>query len=336
MGREPHAAATADGAGAAARHLVISRVGRGSVHEGWLAPAAARDFDVLLSRYELEGAEPWPLAEGELRAVPGARTDGGCVFEEFRPGTNVAALSRVLREHAALVSRYRFVALFDDDVETDATGLSALFAAAESGGYRICQPALTHDSHYSYAGFLQQKAFALRHVNYVEIMCPVFRADVLVATRPLFELGLEVGIDLVWCNVADPSPGDHAVIDAVAVRHGRAIGLRKAENGFAGGRRYEDDIVATLQRFDLPWLPCLTYRGVRPDGTRVTGRLGLLLAALPVLGSVWRRRPFGPRLRYVLTHWKHLAFARPRNLDVRIDPSPELPHPRLETARSGR
>jgi len=44
------------------------------------------------------------------------------------------------------------------------------------------------------------RGFKLRHMTFIEMMAPVFRRDVLQQVRPLFELGFESGIDLIWCN----------------------------------------------------------------------------------------------------------------------------------------
>ena len=217
--------APAPGGPARGRDRVIVRAGAAGIVRRWLEPAHARDFDLWVSWFET--AEPL----GEAASTPRS-----AVREELRPGPNIAGLGRLLRERETDLARYRLVALFDDDIGVDAAGIARLFEAAAAGGFRICQPVVTHDSHSSYALVFRQASLRLRHVNFVETMCPVFRSDVLLEALPLFEAGLEVGIDLVWCHLGNPTPTDFAIIDEVAIRHGRASGLGRREGAPRGGR----------------------------------------------------------------------------------------------------
>ncbi|WP_299822216.1 hypothetical protein [uncultured Jannaschia sp.] len=233
---------------------------------------------------------------------------------EYRPGSKVAGYAGILADHADRIATYAHVALFDDDIETDAPAIAALFDIASRNGFRICQPSLTLDSNFSYAAFLQNRYFVLRHINFIEMMCPIFRSDVLLSLRRLFEMGFESGIDLAWCSLGSPAPTDHAVIDAIAVRHTRRVAGEAARNGFHGGRSYETDIQAVLTRFDLPWFPCRPFDGIRPSGAEVSGRMCLIFAAFAVVPAIWRCRDddWRTRLRGVAVHFKHLATARGR------------------------
>jgi hypothetical protein len=281
------------------RFLLVARVGRRSLHDAWLTPAATRDFDVLLSAYA-ESVEP-PTAPG--------------VLFEYRPGSKVAGYAGLLREHAEVVGAYDYVALFDDDILADAATLSRMFALAAQHELKICQPALTHRSYFTFAAVLRHRGLRLRYVNFVEMMCPVFAIETLRARQPLFELGYESGIDLVWCNLGTPGPRDFAILDAAAVEHTRPVGAEMAANGFTDGRRYRDDFMAVLGRFGLPWLSCVPFAAVRPDGAVVTSRWLFVLTALELVAAVPRRpRLWRKRARNVAVYWKHLLSRRPRNI----------------------
>ena len=281
------------------RTLLIARVGPDSLHRHWLAPEGARTFDLLLSAYD--------------ESVTAPRAAG--VYFEYRPGRKVAGYAALLREHRALWARYDHVALFDDDLLIDATGLERLFAIVAAHRPRVAQPALSHDSYFTYAALLRHPGFLLRHMTYVEMMCPVFRVDALAEILPLFDLGFESGIDIIWSNLLARAPEDLAVIDAVTVRHTRRVGSVKASNGFAG-RFYEDDIHALLARFDCPWLPCLPYDGIRTDGRAVTGRGAFLPDALALAAAVPLLGPMKRRARNIAVYWKHLLTARPHNVPL--------------------
>lgn len=281
------------------RALLISRIGPRSLHSHWLGdPRAPRGFDVLLSAYDPAVVAP----EGE-----------GVSFE-YRPGAKVEGYGALLREHRALLARYDYIALFDDDLLISADDLARLFAIVRAQGPKIAQPALTPESYYTYAALLRHPGFALRHMSYIEMMCPIFRADVLDRLTPLFELGYESGIDIIWSNLVWEHPRDLAVIDAVPVVHTQRVGGRKADNGFVGGRRYEDDIADILVRFGAEWLPCLPYGAVREDGTAVQGRGAMMRAALGLAGAVPLQQPMKMRARNLAVYWKHMLTAHARNI----------------------
>ncbi len=277
--------------------LLISRIGPRSLHPYWIDCGSERSFDLLLSAYD-DGVTPLDR--------------DGVIFER-RAGTKVAGYGALLRDHRALIADYEHVALFDDDLLIDSAGIDRLFAIAARYRIKVAQPALTADSHYTYAALLRHPGLLLRYVTYVEMMCPVFRRDALERVAPLFEMGFESGIDIVWSNLLWEAPRDLAVIDAVAVRHTQRVGRAKAANGFVGGRRYEDDIHAMLDRFDCPWLPCLPYGAVRADGREVMGRGATALAAAGLLHAVPRQKPFKRRARNLLVYWKHMLSAPARN-----------------------
>jgi hypothetical protein len=280
------------------RYLLVARVGRDSLHPRWLADEARRNFDVLLSCYD--GAVQVDARRG--------------VTLEQRPGGKAGGLARLLDEHAAAVACYRHVAVFDDDLDIATADISRMFRIADEHGFRICQPALSHDSYFSFAALLCNRGFLFRSTTFIEMMCPCFRHDMLPAASAIYALGYESGLDLLWCNLLGPAPGDYAVIDAVCARHTRPVGRRLQAHGFADGERYEDQIHAVMARFALPWLACVPYFGRRFDGSEVRGRLALLLASLRIAHAVPLRAGRRQRLRAVLTHWQHLLRRRPHNL----------------------
>ncbi len=284
--------------GRSPRYLLVSRIGRKSLHQRWLQ--GPRAFDVFLSAYDT--------------ALP--PVSGSGVRFEHRPGYKVAGYDGFLREHRDLWRRYDYICLFDEDLDADTETLNRMFALCEKYRLKIAQPALTWDSHFTYAGLLRQPAFVLRHVNYIEMMCPVFRKDALEAIAPLYGLGYESGIDLIWCNLVYEQPTDFAVLDSTPVRHTEPVGNNKAANGFIAGRLYEDDISAVLTRFGLPWLSCTPYIGISPSGDQTHSRLAFLRAALPLAIVPPRHPPLAKRVRMVLDHLRHIIFRPARNIRV--------------------
>lgn len=287
--------------------LVISRIGPRSLHSNWLPAGGSRGFDVILSCYD---RDTQPIA-------------GRGILFEYRAGSKVVGYGEILRDYAALIRRYRYVALFDDDLAIDASGLLRLFQIIDEQQLKIAQPALTHESYFTYACLLQHKGFTLRHVNFVEMMCPFFRSDILLGIASLFELGFESGIDLAWSALVQESAEDFAVIDSIPVRHTRPVGATKSSNGFVEGRTYETDIHAILKHFKLPWRPALPNGGLRPDGRYTKSRLALIIAAGRLTAAVPIRSPRF-RSRAIAIYWRQLLRAGAHKVQAR----PALDGPR--------
>lgn len=285
----------------AERWLVVTRAGPDSLHGQWQDGAEPARFDLLVSAFDPRAPRP---AQGDLF--------------ELRPGSKVAGYAALFRDRPELLRQYDRIALLDDDLATDAAQLNRMFDLCARHDLTLAQPALSHDSHFTYAGLLAQPAFTLRYVTYIEMMCPIFRTDALARALPLFDLGYESGIDLIWCNLFDAPEQRFAILDACPVRHTKPVGDAKALNGFTDGRRYEDDIGQILRQFDLPWLPCVPYGAADRAGRMVSARTAsgkwrLRRAALATLGALPGPYPRA-RLRKILVHWKHLWRATPQNI----------------------
>jgi hypothetical protein len=281
------------------RNLVIVRAGRASLHPAWLAGAERARFDLLVTAYE-EGV-PAIAGRPDVATLPA-------------PGRKIAGFDRIFTDYPELLDDYERIALLDDDLETDAAAINRVFDIGESHGLRIWQPALTPDSYFSYAVFLQNTAFTLRYTNFIEMMCPFFAAETLREVRPLFALGLEVSIDLLWCRCFDAPWFKCAVIDAVAVKHSRPVGSTAEQQGFSGGRSYDDEMAEALEMFGTTFRGPVVYAGITPQG-RLIGRPGQI--ALHALGQIghWSRTPMGKPvfLRRIADHVRH-CLTRPVNL----------------------
>lgn len=276
------------------RNLLITRVGRLDYYVDLLCDPADRNYDVLVSCYD--ALEDKPCHE---RAI----------LTEVRPGAKVVGYAGLFRDHDELIAGYDRVALWDEDLRSTPADVSLMFDICRDHDLQLAQPSLSPDSYYSYAATVNQPFWSLRHVNFVEMMCPFFRADYFQSVRPLFDLGYETGIDVVWSSMPYDRRRSIAIVDAVQVRHTEPIGRLKAENGFVGSRTYEDDIYELLADFDLSWEPCVPTMALAHNGREITGRPYLALGGLSSLRAVWRRPGRRSRLRSWAVHMKHLLQA---------------------------
>jgi hypothetical protein len=290
------------------RNLVIVRAGRKSLHPSWLAGTERPRFDLLVTAYE-EGAP--------------AVDDRPDVATISVPGRKIAGFDKVFTDYPQLLQDYGRIALWDDDLEADAATINRVFDLGKTYGLRIWQPSLTPDSYFSYAVFLQNADFTLRYTNFIEMMCPVFTAQTLADIRPLFALGLEVGIDLLWCRCFDIPWFKCAVIDAVAVKHTRPVGTTAEQQGFSEGRRYDHEMAEALEMFGTTFRGPVVYAGLMPGGRLVRRPEQIAFKALGQLGH-WGKTPMGKPafLRFVTDHVRH-CLTRPVNLG-KVDALREL------------
>lgn len=282
-----------------ARCLIVTRVGRKSLHSAWLHGVGDFGIDTVLSAYE---------------SISDTSRDG--VIVEHRPGRKVEGYASFLRDRADLWKQYDYVCLLDEDILSTPETFAKAFDLAKRHNIAISQPALTRDSYFTYAACLAQPVWQMRYVNFIEMMCPIFRADALGKVLPLFQEGLESGIDLIWCNLLSDGSERFAILDAAPVQHTEPVGGNKSANGFIEGRNYEDDIAAALQRFDIPWLSAVPFAGVTHSGRIIKSRSLLFAAAVPLLLAIPSQPDWRRRMRFVLTHLFHILRRAPRNIPV--------------------
>jgi hypothetical protein len=191
------------------RNLVVVRAGDRSLHPQWIA-AGRRDFDLFVSYY---GREPRRYADD-------------ADYYEVRRGPKWPCLAGLLREHAAVVEGYDCVWFPDDDLAADGPTIDRMFAYFHAHRLNLAQPALTHDSYYTWRTLLQDPDCHLRYTRFVEIMAPMFsRAALRVCARTFTESPSGWGLDWVWPKLCrDASLERLAVIDATPVRHTRPCG----------------------------------------------------------------------------------------------------------------
>lgn len=264
------------------KNLVIVRAGNNSLHKEWLA-SEDRDFDILISYF---GSNAGMYAEdGELY--------------ENRPGPKWPCLHDLLVERPELVERYAAFWFPDDDLSASTDTINRMFALFHGFGLSLAQPALTADSFYSWQHLLQRPEFALRHVNFVEVMAPVFtRLSLQQCLATFKESPSGWGLDFVWPHLcANGSGRDIAIIDRTPIRHARPIGgeLYKNNPDLDPGREARE----VLRKYGISDVPGLSrhtlLRAIGEVPISLVERLTLKLKRLNA-ERLARRRGGGTRL----------------------------------------
>lgn len=127
------------------------------------------------------------------------------------------------KDWSEVLDEYEYIWLPDYDIEfTDIESIHHLFQEAKKHNTNICQPSLSHDSYYSFGLVLNKKGHTFRRTNYVEVMCPLFRTDVL--KNLLWTLKLTYSgwaQDAVWAKELNYE--GLGIMDSVIVKHRKPI-----------------------------------------------------------------------------------------------------------------
>jgi hypothetical protein len=233
------------------RNLVVVRAGDRSLHGAWLDGARAGHYDLIVSYF---GADPDRYRSAEENRVDyrGGKWDG---------------IHAVFAADPTLLDRYDYFWLPDDDIDADSAAVATLFRCMKQYDLALAQPALTHDSYFSYLIFLQCPSFEVRYANAIEVMVPCLRRDILAIVLPLFrDTKSGFGLDFVWTRLLPDNKWKSAILDCVTVRHTRPVGgeLHKSMAKTGGSARAEQRTM--LKRLGLRRPKMMAYAGKARDG----------------------------------------------------------------------
>jgi hypothetical protein len=222
--------------------LVVVRAGDASLHPRWL-DGVAPTFDLAVCYY---GDDPKAFSDCALRyAVKGGKWDGLHAFFAANPG---------------VFEKYDWIWLPDDDIATTTACINRLFDIAEKYALDVAQPSLTWDSYYAHFVTLQNPRFELRWTNYVEVMVPLLRTDLVRRIFPAFAgRRFGAGLDYLWSRWMIEPRYRTAVIDSVAVRHTRPVGKGNLSGSANGAQKAE--LKALLKAYGIQRPKDVVYAG---------------------------------------------------------------------------
>jgi hypothetical protein len=197
------------------RNLVVARVGRNSLHPGWLS-AGARNWDLYLCPYqELHPQENLDCTVGDV--IPGPKWSG----------------LRELLMHWDGWRDYDRIWLPDDDLFASQHTIDRIFDLAADLSLDLCAPALHEASYYAHFSTMRNRRCFARRTGFVEIMAPCFTASTLETLLPTLELsstGWGWGLDSLWPKLLNYQ--NVGVLDSTPVVHTRPVGMfRDADLG---------------------------------------------------------------------------------------------------------
>lgn len=122
----------------------------------------------------------------------------------------------------AIVSNYKIIAIFDDDIRASTEDINKLFLIGESLNLNIWQGALTRDSYSSWGHLYVQPNNNIRSTNKMELMMPFFSQSALQICWDTFDITHSAwGAEDVWASRLNFEK--IMVVDSVPLAHVRPI-----------------------------------------------------------------------------------------------------------------
>jgi len=139
----------------------------------------------------------------------------------------------------------------DPDTEMPPHEINNFLRFAKNQNLALCQPGLTPDSRCSHQFLKSHPGGVLRPTKFVEVMCPLFRRDILHELLWTFELSKSgYGIDLLWASLMAKAEKPMHVVDKFQIHHGRAPQFH-LEAGKRGWEMPGDEFQKLKKRFGL-------------------------------------------------------------------------------------
>lgn len=180
-------------------------VGERTLHAQWHS-WPERTYDVVVIAYEDFCDRRAPVLEASDR-----------VFH--RRGSKWSIVASVIDELGTDIDAYDTIWIPDDDIFIRAPDVDRLFDLFERHRFALAQPALSPQSHGSFAALVRRRRYLYRETNFVEVMAPIFSREALRRVTPtMTQTDSGWGLDYLWSQhiLANEKVG---VIDAVAMTH---------------------------------------------------------------------------------------------------------------------
>lgn len=184
----------------ASRHLVFTSAGDYSHLESWIK--GRRNFDLWVTYYGDRPGRYQDVSDYYLARKAGKFPNLHFAWKQWR----------------TMFDRYEAVLVLDDDLRLDATSISRLFEIRAEHDLWLLQPAYDPRGRISHPITRVRPFSFLRHTNFVELGCPLFRRDKLDCFLQVYDPVLVGwGIDWWFLHALSPAPDDKiAIVDVVS------------------------------------------------------------------------------------------------------------------------
>ncbi len=191
---------------------VISAVGKESLHNNWIDKKYNFDLHLIVydNSYEKHARDTPYITQGQGK--------------KFKLIYNYLILNK------ALIEKYDYFYIPDDDINIDSKNIKKLFGYMNEYKLAIAQPAI-FNSYLTFKHTKRQIGKYLRYTNFVEIMQPCFSRKALKEVLFTFnENKSGWGIDFHWGKIVDYRKYNMAIIDDIKSIHTRPVQSNNPQN----------------------------------------------------------------------------------------------------------
>lgn len=159
-------------------------------------------------------------------------------------------------------SSTKYIGIIDDDILIRVSDLNRALELGVNADLASFQPSLARCSHYSHEFTVNQQNSIVRKVDWVEIMMPIMKSELLWLAKPFLELSISSwGLDCYlfpMLALTQGVRGGHAVIDASIAAHVRPItsGAKIYRNGFTAQQE-----MMVVKEACIQYLNHISYKG---------------------------------------------------------------------------
>lgn len=118
---------------------------------------------------------------------------------------------------------YDYFFMPDEDILLSSCDIDKIFALMMDFGLSLAQPSIDPNSNVSFKRFKHAPGADVIYTDFVEIMCPAFSKEALLACLPTFTKSKSGwGLDLAWSKILGGK--NMAILNGVVAQHTRPVG----------------------------------------------------------------------------------------------------------------
>lgn len=139
--------------------------------------------------------------------------------------------------------QYNYVGVIDDDIIFKISDFNYMLHIADIHKLDVFQPSISKDSYFSHRKFVNRSGLMVSMIDWVEIMAPFYRQNLLLACEPYFSKTISgQGVDCFLMPVLQIIHNQTVtgIIHAIQVKHARPI--RSHQRIYGNGLNNEQEI----------------------------------------------------------------------------------------------
>lgn len=205
---------------------------------------------------------------------PACSLQTSTTFDHFFEGGKWAGIFDFFRHNPDTLSQFDYFWFPDDDIVSSTQNALDFLKIVVSENFELAQPALTPNSFYAYRPTLQNPQFIFRHTNFVELMLPIMKKEILTKVLPLFEQRhAALGVDQFWHLLSTDPANKIAIVDQTPMYHSRPRGTFLKENMTRQSRSISDEKQQTVALLNIVPTPPVTMSGRLKGKHETAGRI---------------------------------------------------------------